>query len=98
MIASFLLKGLLIGFLFGLPVGAVGTMAAQSAFRYGFSAGLKTGLGSSAADCLYVVCGAFGLTFVSDFLLKYQTVIHAVGGSLILVMGLHLILKYLVLF
>ncbi len=93
MTASFLLKGILIGLLFGIPVGAVGTMAAQRAFSHGFGAGLKTGLGSSAADCLYAVCGAFGLTFVSDFLLKYQTVIHAVGGSLILAMGLHLILK-----
>lgn len=93
MIVGFLLKGILIGLLFGVPVGAVGTMAAQRAFSSGFGAGLKTGLGSSAADCLYAVCGAFGLTFVSDFLLKYQTVIHAVGGSLILAMGLRLILK-----
>lgn len=93
MTVSFLLKGILIGLLFGIPVGAVGTMAAQRAFRYGFGAGLKTGLGSSAADCLYAVCGAFGLTFVSDFLQKYRMVIYAVGGSLILAMGVRLILK-----
>ncbi len=68
-------------------------MLAQRAFSHGFGAGLKTGLGSSAADCLYAVCGAFGITFVSDFLLKYQTVIHAVGGALILAMGVRLILK-----
>ena len=91
MTASFLLKGVLIGLLFGIPVGAVGTMAAQRAFDQGFWAGLKTGLGSSAADCLYAVCGAFGLTFVSDFLLKYQTIINIAGGSLILAMGLRLI-------
>ncbi len=90
MAVSYLLKGILIGLLFGVPVGAVGTMAAQRAFTHGFAAGLKTGLGSSAADCLYAICGAFGLTFVSDFFLKYQTVIHAVGGTL---MGLRLILK-----
>lgn len=93
MAVSYLLKGILIGLLFGIPVGAVGTMAAQRAFEYGFGAGLKTGLGSSAADCLYAVCGAFGLTFVSDFLQKYQIVINAVGGTLILIMGLRLILK-----
>lgn len=93
MTASFLLKGILIGLLFGIPVGAVGTLAAQRAFSHGFGAGLKTGLGSSAADCLYAVCGTFGIAFVSDFLLKYQTVIHAVGGTLILAMGVHLILK-----
>ncbi|MCM1560561.1 MAG: LysE family transporter [Butyrivibrio sp.] len=91
MVGSFLLKGVLIGFLFGIPVGAVGTMAAQRAFSHGFGAGLKTGLGSSAADCFYAVCGAFGITFVSDFLLKYQTVINVLGGSLILAMGLRLV-------
>lgn len=93
MTASFLLKGILIGLFFGIPVGAVGTITAQRAFSHGFGAGLKTGLGSSAADCLYAVCGAFGLTFISDFFLKYQAVIHAVGGSLILAMGLSLIIK-----
>lgn len=43
------------------------------------------------ANCDYTLI--FGLAFVSDFLLKYQTVIHAAGGSLILAMGLRLILK-----
>lgn len=90
MTAVYLIKGFLIGFLFGIPVGAVGTMAAQRAYRHGFAAGIKTGLGSSAADCLYAACGAFGLTFVSDFLLRYQTTISIAGGCLILAMGLRL--------
>lgn len=93
MTVNFLMKGVLIGSLFGIPAGAVGTMAAQRAFSHGFGAGLKTGLGSSVADCLYAVCGAFGITLVSDFLLQYQKLINAVGGSLILIMGLRLILK-----
>ncbi|MCM1174914.1 MAG: LysE family transporter [Blautia sp.] len=91
MAGSFLLKGVLTGLLFGIPAGAVGTMAAQRAFSYGFGAGLKTGLGSSVADCFYAICGAFGITFVSDFLLKCQTVINILGGSLILAMGMRLI-------
>lgn len=68
-------------------MGAVGTLTVQRAYRHGFAAGLKTGLGSSVADCMYAACGAFGLTFISDFLLKYQTVISIVGGCLILAMG-----------
>lgn len=90
MAAGFLIKGILIGLLFGIPVGAVGTLTAQRAYRYGFAAGIKTGLGSSAADCLYAACGAFGLTLVSDFLLRCQTVIRLAGGCLILVMGVRL--------
>lgn len=89
----FLLKGILIGLLFGLPVGAVGALVVRRAFAKGFWAGLLTGLGSSAADCLYACVGAFGLTFVSDFLLVYQTPIRLAGGGLILYLGLRLLLK-----
>lgn len=93
MTAGFLVKGILIGLLFGVPVGAVGALTAQRTYRHGFGAGLKTGLGSSVADCLYAACGAFGLTFLSDFLLKYRTVISIAGGCLILVMGVRLFIK-----
>lgn len=90
---GFLFRGILIGLLFGLPVGAVGTMTMQRTFSGGIKAGLLTGLGSSVADCIYACIGAFGLTFVSDFLLQYQTVIHLIGGSFILLMGIRLFLK-----
>lgn len=93
MTVGFLIKGIFIGLLFGIPVGAVGTLTVQRAYRHGFTAGLKTGLGSSVADCMYAACGAFGLTFISDFLLQYQTVISIAGGCLILVMGVRLFTK-----
>lgn len=90
---SYLLRGILIGLLFGLPVGAIGTMTVQRTWNFGFRAGLLTGLGSSAADCLYAVVGAFGLTLISDFLLRHQQIINILGGTLILFMGIRLILK-----
>ena len=73
--ASFILRGILIGLLFGMPAGVVGAMTAQRTLNYGMKAGLLTGLGSSAADCLYAYVGVFGLTLVSDFLLTLQTTI-----------------------
>lgn len=91
--AGYLLRGIVIGLLFGLPVGAVGTMTVQRAWSLGFRAGLMTGLGSSAADCLYAVVGVFGLTLVSDFLLRHQTLINILGGSFILLMGIRLLFK-----
>lgn len=93
MTAGFFVRGILIGLLFGIPVGAVGTLTVQRTFRHGFAAGLKTGLGSSVADCLYASCGAFGLTFISDFLLKYQTVISIAGGCLIMGIGVQLLFR-----
>lgn len=89
--AAFFFRGMLIGLLFGVPAGAVGAMTVQRTWNYGMKAGLLTGLGSSVADCIYACIGAFGLTVISEFLLKYQNFINFAGGGLILYMGLHLI-------
>lgn len=90
---SYLLRGIVIGLLFGLPVGAVGAMTVQHTWNNGIRAGLFTGLGSSAADCFYAAVGVFGLTLISDFLLKYQVIIHVLGGGLIFFMGIRLVVK-----
>ena len=90
---SLFLKGILIGLLFGVPVWAVGAMTVQRTWEHGIKAGLLTGMGSSAADCIYAGIGAFGLTIVSDFLLEYQTVIHLAGGGIVLLMGIRLLFR-----
>lgn len=87
----YLLQGIAIGILFGLPAGAVGAMTTQRTWIYGAKAGLLTGLGSSAADCFYACVGTFGLTFISDFLLNYQNMINGAGGCLILFMGVRML-------
>lgn len=89
----YLQRGILIGLLFGLPAGAVGAMTVLRTLAHGPVVGILTGMGSSAADCLYASIGAFGLTFLSDFLLRYQTGINVLGGGLLLFLGLQLFLK-----
>lgn len=90
---SYLVRGILIGLLFGMPVGAVGAMTVQRTLAYGPKVGVLTAMGASAADCLYAGVGAFGFTFVSDFLLQNQLVLNLAGGALILFMGIRLLLK-----
>ena len=75
-----------------MPAGAVGAMTAQRTLNYGMKAGLLTGLGSSVADCMYACIGACGLTFISDFLLRHQSIIHLAGGCLILGLGIHMLI------
>lgn len=88
-----LFKGILIGLMFGVPIGVVGAMTAQRTLDRGFGAGLLTGLGSSVADCLYACVGVFGLTLISDFLLKYQIIINIIGGVFVLIMGINQLVK-----
>lgn len=87
---SYFFRGIAIGLLFGLPAGAVGALTIQRTWNNGGRAGLLTGLGSSTADCFYACVGVFGLTFISDFLFRYQSVINTLGGCLILLMGFNL--------
>lgn len=85
-----MLKGLLIGLILGFPVGAMGAMTVERTANLGVSAGLLTGLGSSVADCIYASVGAFGLNYISDFLMKYQRVIDWIGALLIVILGLRI--------
>ena len=89
----YLLKGILIGLIFGIPAGAVGALCVQRTLQSGMKSGIITGLGSSAADCFYAVVGAFGITIISDFLTRFKIPINIIGGLLILAMGIGTLLK-----
>lgn len=88
MIFEFLIKGILIGLIFGVPAGAIGALTVQRTVEKGFVAGFVTGAGSSAADLLYSAVGVFGITIISDFLEKYKDIIGNAGGILIILLGL----------
>lgn len=90
---EYLLRGVLIGILFGVPVGAIGALTVQRTWNLGVKAGLLTGLASSLADCFYACVGVFGLSIVSDFLIRWQSIITAAGGVLILAMGLKALIR-----
>ncbi|MCH5343220.1 MAG: LysE family transporter [Acetatifactor sp.] len=93
MIAEYFLKGLLIGLVFGVPAGAIGTLTIQRTIEKGFFAGLVTGAGSSAADLIYSCVGALGIAVISDFLTAYQAIIRIIGGILILIFGVAILQK-----
>lgn len=84
----YLFKGLLIGLIFGTPVGAIGAMTIHRTITRNLWAGIITGIGSSVADCLYASVGAFGVTFISGFLTKNQLIINVAGGLIIMFMGI----------
>ena len=89
----YLLKGILIGLIFGIPAGAVGALCVQRTLQHGMKSGIITGLGSSAADCFYAAVGAFGITIISDFLTRFQIPINIIGGLLILALGIGTLMK-----
>lgn len=93
MMVGYFVRGLLIGFIFGVPAGAIGALTIQRTLDKGFFAGLVTGAGSSAADLIYSCIGVFGITVISDFLTAHQVIIRAAGGLLILLLGIVILRK-----
>ncbi|MCB2354615.1 LysE family translocator [Clostridium estertheticum] len=90
---EYLLKGICIGLIFGVPVGAIGALTIRRTITHGTFAGLASGIGCSTADLLYSFISVFGLTLFSSFMLKYQSIISLVGGVMVIMMGIDIILK-----
>ena len=59
MLENYLLKGLVIGVVFGVPAGVVGILSIQRVLTQGAFAGFLTGIGSSAADIFYAGVWAY---------------------------------------
>jgi threonine/homoserine/homoserine lactone efflux protein len=81
---AFFLKGLAIGFSIAAPVGPIGVLCIQRTLSHGRLIGFASGLGAATADATYGVIAAFGLTFVSGFLMQQQFLLRLVGGIFLL--------------
>jgi threonine/homoserine/homoserine lactone efflux protein len=83
----FFLKGIVIGAVIAVPVGPVGILCLRRTIFEGRLAGLVSGLGAATADALFGVVAAFGLTFVSNWLIGWEDWLRAAGGVYLLYSG-----------
>jgi len=83
----FFLKGLIIGFVTAAPVGPIGVLCARRTLLHGRRAGFFSGMGAATADAIYGFVAAFGLTFISVFLVDHQFTLRLIGGGLLLYLG-----------
>jgi len=84
MVLTYFFKGILIGFSIAAPVGPIGILTVHRSLYVSCLAGLATGMGAASADAVYGCVAAFGLTFISAFLLDWNAWILR-GGSLFLI-------------
>ncbi len=87
MLLVFLLKGIAVGIVIAVPVGPVGVLCVRRTIFEGKQAGFVSGLGAATADALFGFIAAFGLTFVSDWLLDYQHWLRLAGGCYLIYLG-----------
>lgn len=84
---NFFLKGFILGFSIAAPVGPIGILCIRRTLQFGKFSGFFSGLGAAAADAVYGIIAAFGLSLVSDFLIAGRFWLHLIGGIFLLFLG-----------
>jgi threonine/homoserine/homoserine lactone efflux protein len=88
-----LFQGIAVGIVIALPVGPVGVLCVRRTLFEGLALGLVSGLGAACADAIFAVIAGFGLTFVRDWLLRYEDWLSAGGGVFLLYLGIGALMK-----
>jgi threonine/homoserine/homoserine lactone efflux protein len=81
------IEGAVIGFLIALPIGPAGILCIQRSISHGAFAGYATGIGAAIGDAVFGGTAAFGLSYVAEFIARYEVWIRGVGGLLLMWMG-----------
>ncbi len=81
------LKALIIGFSLAMPVGPIGMLCIKNTLAHGFKIGLAVGLGAALCDALYGFLAGGGLVFITEFLLKYSSLLQIVGSAILFYLG-----------
>jgi threonine/homoserine/homoserine lactone efflux protein len=87
------IKGFVIGFSIAAPVGPIGILCIQRTLSGGNVQGLVTGLGAATADAVYGFIAAFGLTFISNFLVDQSIWFRTIGGLFLCYLGIRAFLR-----
>lgn len=85
--------GILIGLLVSAPLGAVGVICIQQTLKKGVKSGFLSALGAILGDTFYAIVVAFGIKFISDFIITYECYIGLIGGIVLGVIGYKLVTK-----
>jgi threonine/homoserine/homoserine lactone efflux protein len=83
------IRGLVIGFAIAAPVGPIGMLVIRRTLAESRLLGLLTGMGAAVADSLYGCVGAFGLTFISSFLMGYAFWTKLIGSAFLIYLGIN---------
>jgi threonine/homoserine/homoserine lactone efflux protein len=84
------LTGIAIGLSVSAPLGPVNILVIRNAIRRGFGVAFAVGLGAVAADAVYAVVAAYGISSISHLISDHARLLMAAGGCLLVLMGVKL--------
>ena len=85
---NFFLRGMIIGFSIAAPVGPIGILCIRRTLAEGPTSGLVSGLGAATADAIYGFIAGFGLTVISNLLIRQQIWLRLLGGGFLCYLGM----------
>lgn len=80
-----------IGLFLAMPVGPIALFCIRNTLQWGMRYGVVTGIGAALADAVYGLCALFGMAALSLWLNQYHQIIHGVGGTILLLVGLFMV-------
>ena len=89
------MKCFILGIAMAAPVGPVNLLCLRRSMTIGQPMGFATGMGAATADTIYAAIAAFGITWVSDFLIHYQNIFQLLAGAIFLVVGISVLRSHL---
>jgi threonine/homoserine/homoserine lactone efflux protein len=90
---TLLARAIGIGFAIAAAVGPISLLTIRRTLVHGQLYGLVSGLGVALADATYAAIAAFGLTAVTSVLVGGRTVLGAVGGVVLVWLGLRTLMS-----
>lgn len=82
------IRGLVAGFALAAPMGPVAMLCVRRALTKGRVQALVAGTGAAVADMIFGAAAGLGITVVNTFVTDYQIAIGAIGGMIVLAMGI----------
>ena len=81
-------KGVIIGFIINILIGAIGIICIQRTLRKGWRSGFISGMGAAFADVAAAAVVGFSLTIVSTYIIRVQWWLRLIGGMFIIAVGI----------
>lgn len=85
--ATFLFRGIGLGFAIAAAVGPISLLTIRRTIAHGQTYGLASGLGVALADGTYAGIAAFGLTAITTVLVGGRAILGIVGGAFLILLG-----------
>ncbi len=84
---ALILKYYVIGVAMAAPIGPMSIIIMRRTLNNGMASGLASGLGTTTIEALYAALIAFGLSFISDFIILHKVTFGLMGGTMLVYFG-----------